>query len=110
MEQPKSLLRDYSLLIVGAWVGALLMSSVGHWAQHSFLSEPYLLVPVNLVSLYFLPLLAGGVLWLASRRERIHGSVIVAFVLARLHYRETFLFGGTLRGGLCRMVVRVSST
>ena len=92
MTRTNILLRDYTFAAVASWLAAEMMASVADWAQHNLWPEPYLLLPTNLVSFYFLPLFAGAVHSLALRREHVHWSVTIAMILALLFTAARVLF------------------
>ena len=63
------------------WIVAFALARIGHWAQHALIPSAYLLLPINLVSFYFVPLFAAGILTVAVATARVSRSVIVAAVL-----------------------------
>jgi hypothetical protein len=77
---------------LGAWLVAVLIARIAHLGQHEFLGQPYLLVPVNLPSFYFLPLFAAGVYWLAKRQNRVSSSVQLALLLSLAFTGGRFLY------------------
>jgi hypothetical protein len=84
------LLRDYVVIAIAAFLGAAMMARVGHWAQHKWAYQ-YLLMPVNLPSLYFVPLFVGGIVWAGRNYPRVKGSTR-ALVLALMYTAARLLY------------------
>lgn len=74
--------RDCLLVGLGAWLLAVPLAWVAHAAQHEFLSTPYLLLPINLTSFYFLPLFAFGLFAIATRQNRRSTTLTWGLILA----------------------------
>ena len=81
----RDLVTAYVVIAVGAWMIAFGLAHVAHVAQHAWMSEHYLLLPINLVSFYFLPLLAIGLLSLVIAVSGWSRSAIDATDTESLH-------------------------
>jgi hypothetical protein len=88
----RGLLGAYGVITLGAWMIASVVAAVAHSVQHTWMPAEYWLLPINLVSFYFLPLLAAGLLSLAAAvsgwsRSLTGAAVLVsAFTIARSLY------------------------
>lgn len=85
-------IRDTLLLAGSVFLAATLLAYAADWLQHNTWSRPYLLLPVNVTSFYFLPIFAAALLFRARKRTRASRAVVVAVILtfaftaARLTY------------------------
>ncbi|HUQ89447.1 MAG TPA: hypothetical protein VM096_17930 [Vicinamibacterales bacterium] len=59
-----------------------MLALAGDWIQHTFLPEPFLLLPINLTQFYLVPILACGMWWIANRARVAEPTAALAVVLS----------------------------
>jgi hypothetical protein len=77
----RDLILAYVVVLAAGWVLAYTFAAIAHRIQHAWLSPAYLLLPINLISFYLMPLSAAGILGIALRVSGWRRTTVIALLL-----------------------------